>query len=495
MTRKEEIAVERRLPPYLRARRWFRAKARTITRVRIEDSVPLGEEASAPRVVLANVELSTGPGETYVLFLPGASKAPRKGIREIAGDARFCRTLLAALASDARLEGTKGDLAFFADGGFRRAHAREKASLRPRVSKSEQSNTSIVFGKRFILKLYRRVESGIHPDVEVGSFLTAKGFEHSPRVAGRLEYQPREGAPTVLGLLQGFIPNKGDGWEQALAAVRKSVTAGRSKKPTARQNVLGAYAHHASLLGRRTADMHLALGSSERDGSFAPEPFTPATQRSLYDELVRSARRALDLLASRIRKLPAVAREKARRVVGLRGAIEGRFGALLARRLESSRIRCHGDYHLGQVLFTGSDFVITDFEGEVARPLAERRSKSSPLRDVAGMMRSFHYAAHAALLGRWVGRSDVARLEARAREWYTAASVAFFDAYARTFVEKGALVGGSTAPSFPRSAGEGKLLLHVHLLEKAIYEIEYELNNRPDWLRIPLDGLLAILES
>jgi trehalose synthase-fused probable maltokinase len=177
------------------------------------------------------------------------------------------------------------------------------------------------------------------------------------------------------------------------------------------------------LLGRRTADMHLALDRG-RDGDFRRSH--PRDARSLHDELVRSARRALDLLASSIRKLPAVAREKARRVVGLRGAIEGRFGALLARRLESSRIRCHGDYHLGQVLFTGSDFVITDFEGEVARPLAERRSKSSPLRDVAGMMRSFHYAAHAALLGRKVGRGDVARLEARARKWYTAASVAFW---------------------------------------------------------------------
>lgn len=478
MTRKDCAALARTLPVYLRKRRWFRGKARAIARVAVEDTVSLGDGPAAERVVLASVAYAGGGSETYVLVLPGGPKRKAEGIREAVSQMRFCRKLLAALAEGRCFEGAKGSIVFVADDAFRRVVGRAKSPLEPSVSKAEQSNTSIVLGKRYILKLYRCVEPGIHPELEVGRFLTAKGFKHSPSVAGHMEYRPRTGEPTALGLLQTFVATEGDGWQNALAAVRKCLSSAGAGLPPPRRQLLGPYARLARLLGRRTAEMHLILGSETEDPSFAPEPFTRETQRSLRDGLVRSSRRVLDLLASRVESLQDAVREKARRVLDLRGAIEGRFESVLTRKLESTRIRCHGDYHLGQVLFTGSDFVITDFEGEVARPLAERRAKSSPLKDVAGMMRSFHYAAHAELIER--------QLEPWARAWYSSASGAFLKAYLKSM---------RAASFFPGTREERELLLDAYLLEKAIYEIGYELNNRPDWLKIPLEGVLEILEN
>ncbi|MBI4605966.1 MAG: putative maltokinase [Planctomycetes bacterium] len=504
-------ALERALPEWLAGQRWFRGKSRAVARCRVRDPIPLG----GAEVAVTRVEYSTGVTEDYALYLlEGAGPgAPRDALAERG----FCARLLELIASEGQAEGLGGAVVASSSEEVRRAardvsdardardvsdargarDARDSgAALEPVPSGAEQSNSSVVYGRRFILKLYRRVEPGVHPDLEVGRRLTAVGFPHAPRVEGHLEHRPRAGEPVLLGLLQAFLPNEGDGWSFTLAALGpclervRSTAAGAARgAPAQGAEVLGDYAPAARLLGRRTAELHLALGAATDDPAFAPEPFTEDARREAAAGARALAAGTLDLLAARLEgaagALPAGVRGAAREVLAAREAILERLGSLAAGPpLRSLRIRGHGDYHLGQVLRTRDDFAITDFEGEVTRPLAERRRKASPLRDAAGMLRSFHYAAYASILLEPGGEADVERLAPRAAAWHRAAAAAFLEEYRRT-------VG--KAPFFPREEEELGRLLRFHLLEKAIYEVGYELQSRPGWLRIPLEGVLEVL--
>jgi len=253
-------------------------------------------------------------------------------------------------------------------------------------------------------------------------------------------------------------------------------------------SLIGPYLESARLLGQRTGELHVALASSVDDPSFVPEPITPFYQRSLHQSMRNLASQALQMLRRRLRHLPDEAQEQAQRVLDSEEAILKRIRAVVALKITGTRIRCHGDYHLGQVLYTGKDFVIIDFEGEPARPLSERRIKRSPFRDVAGLLRSFHYAAYFALFARDRGGpvrpEDIATLEPWARIWYIWVSATFLKAY---------LDSTSGVPFLPEARDELEVMLDASLLEKAIYELGYELNNRPDWVRIPLVGILDLL--
>jgi maltose alpha-D-glucosyltransferase / alpha-amylase len=253
-------------------------------------------------------------------------------------------------------------------------------------------------------------------------------------------------------------------------------------------DMIGTYLEAARLLGERTAALHLALASEPDDPSFRPEPFTPHAQRGLFQSLRNLTRQNLQLLSLRLRSLPPEVQAPAQHVLGLEGGIIQRFQSIYGRRLPAVRIRQHGDYHLGQVLYTGKDFLIIDFEGEPAIALSERRLKRSPLRDVAGMIRSFHYAAHAAL-GRQVehGTLPLAQLAAAAAWapfWSRWVSAVFFQAYR---------AAAGPAPFLPPSDEDLQIMLNAYLLRKAIYELGYELNHRPDWVRIPLQGILDLM--
>ena len=246
----------------------------------------------------------------------------------------------------------------------------------------------------------------------------------------------------------------------------------------------GGYLESARLLGRRTAELHAALASDHEDSRFAPEPFTSFYQRSLYQSMRTLTQGVFRVLRSKARDIP-----QAIQVMDLQGAIEERFRSILAPKIEASRIRCHGDYHLGQVLYTGKDFVIIDFEGEPARPLSERRIKRSPLTDVAGMIRSFHYAAYTALIGQTGGAIPVdnpAILEPWALFWYSWVSAEFLRSY---------LEMAETDAFLPPSREHLRTLLDAFLLEKALYELAYEVNNRPQWVRIPIEGVIQLLEA
>jgi maltose alpha-D-glucosyltransferase / alpha-amylase len=374
--------------------------------------------------------------------------------------------------------------------------------------RGEQSNTSIVFGDRLILKLFRRLDPGVNPDLEVGRFLTEHSFASLAPVAGSLEYSVGRSEPRTLGILQGFVPNHGDAWEFALHELEfyfervaaepnaspiippgdfVDLIASDGPNPQDHERI-GPYLEAARLMGRRVAELHLALSSDSANPDFAPEPYSNLYQRSAYQSMRNLQGAVMRQLDSRLAALPKELRKLANRLPAYQARITACFEAFLKRRVTAVRMRTHGDLHLGQILNAGKDFVIIDFEGEPAHSLAERRRKRSALRDVAGMLRSFSYAVYAAKAAQIERGSmtqiDISRLTAWARLWQTWSSWAFLKEYAVT---------AGDAPFMSRSLEELRILLNAFQMEKAVYELGYELNNRPDWLRVPIAGIEQLL--
>ena len=495
------------LPAFLVGRRWFGGKARQIRSTELADVIPIRLRAAEALLLVVAVNYADGAAETYAVPLLRAEQAgdagsaghaelriegPEAGGSVIFTDAlqneAFLATLLELIQRQTILPGEKGELRALQTSAFARLYPASAVNLRPKPVGAEQSNSSTIYGDRLILKFFRRVEEGINPDLEVGNFLTEGAhFAHIAQVAGSLQYHTRDGKQMAQGILQAFVPNQGDAWSytlRSLAAFYASTAAQTSpaSEPAA------AYLTSAALLGRRTAEMHLALASDPHDRAFAPEPFTTEFQRALEKSMLELMERVFTQLRGKIASLPAEWQRKAKDLTGRDHEIASRFQSALSRPIAATRTRIHGDYHLGQVLYTGSDFVIIDFEGEPARPLAERRTKRSPLQDVAGMLRSFHYAAFAPLLAsvgeRPAPTEDSGRLSSWAETWNTWVVERFLTSYYDT---------AGAASYLPESREEAQKLLDLHLLEKAVYELGYELNNRPSWVGIPLQGIARLL--
>jgi maltose alpha-D-glucosyltransferase/alpha-amylase len=387
---------------------------------------------------------------------------------------------------------------------FEKVH--QPQALPARLGSAEQSNTSILFGKQMIMKLFRRLQPGENPDTEIGRFLTETA--HFPRIApflGDITVSRPGAQPTTIAMLQELVKNEGDGWELTLQelgrffeenATHQTPSDGKPGTLTdpgtiskETRDSVGIYLEDAALLGRRTAEMHLALATPTDDPAFRAEPFTP-------DDLSRDAWRVdrqinltLDALKREMSRLTDLTADAAALVLSQRIDLFARAHAITATspELSGQRIRIHGDYHLGQILRATGDVVILDFEGEPARSLEERRVKQSPLRDVAGMLRSFSYAAAAGLEAYNQRHPDSSHggrsLEPWARLWQNAVSTEFLRAWQTTIAANPALVP---------DAAQAQKLLNAFLLEKALYELLYELNNRPAWVRIPLTGILAL---
>jgi maltose alpha-D-glucosyltransferase / alpha-amylase len=377
--------------------------------------------------------------------------------------------------------------------------------LASRVGSAEQSNTSILYDSRLILKLFRRLQPGENPEVEIGRFLSEVAhFRHIPRYFGQIATTSSAGETTTIAMLQGLVANVGDGWQWFLARLESffpavhDLPAPQSQTDPAAAEIHARAAESleaAALVGRRTAEMHLALATSTSDPAFAAEPFKP-------EDLVRDARHieaqiatTLEALKTKFATLKDTLADQAALLLSRRLDLMGRARAITEIAAAGQRIRIHGDYHLGQMLRVSNDpggsgdFVIIDFEGEPARPLAERRQKQSPLKDVAGMIRSLSYAASTGL-DRYLEAnpsfaqgSEAGRLQAWAAAWQNAASAQFREAYRDTISARPALLPG---------CDESQSLLAAYILEKALYELLYELNNRPGWLRIPLSGILNL---
>ena len=528
------FVLEAVLLDYIRGRRWFRGKARAPWALQILDVIPIHSPEFAANLVLIRVEYTEGEPETYILPLTSApaeqadqimAEYPHAVVARLKagkGDGdnesllydalvnkNFCRFLIGAIGRRSHLKGKAGEVLASRTRVFRDIRGPAEVSLEPVPVKVEQSNTSVIYGARLILKLLRRLEEGINPELEIGRFLTEKtAFPHISQVAGALEYHRKKGEIITLATLQSFVPNEGDAWQYTLDFLNryfeyvlahptvqvppipeKHLLSLLKESPALAQETIGPYLVSAQLLGKRTAELHVALASAPDDPDFAPEPFSLVYQNSLCHAMRSFATQTLQLLRERLKELPEDLRENAQQVLDSDKSIMKRFELIRNRKISAARIRCHGDYHLGQVLHTGKDFVIIDFEGEPARSLSERRIKRSPLRDVAGMIRSFHYAAHSALLRQAslaLRPEDLPALEHWAQFWYVWVSSSFLMSY---------LNGVEQTRLLPDDPEQLRILLDAYRLEKAIYEIGYELNNRPDWLKVSLQGILQLMNA
>ncbi len=532
------------LPAYIAKQRWFGGKSRAIRSTRITSTLPIHATSLIALVEITYTDSTTDLYQLPLALIPAADAAPIQTSTPNAIittldsatliDATALPTFRAALlkliaattpdittnpgapssptaSSSAELGEPPQPLASAMPPNITATHSAaldpaRLADVPSRLASAEQSNTSILYDDLAILKIFRRVRSGSsaegsgeNPDVEIGRFLTdVAHFDHIPAYLGDLHLTSDN---TTLAFLQSFAPNIGDGWAWTLTDLDRFFSE-VSTLPAPGNNAIrehaSGYLDAAALLGQRTAELHLALATPTDNPAFAAVPTTPEDLANDRQRIHQQVTTALDALQSALKKqtnpgAPGLDSETwvlATELLSHRDHLLARIAAFNgdASRF-GQRIRIHGDYHLGQILRTQSktsaDFLIIDFEGEPARSLADRRRKQSPLRDVAGMLRSFSYAARTALqtaLER--APNNAANLTAWANAWETAATTAFLNAYTSTIATNPALLPHDTA-----------VAIDALLLEKASYELLYELNNRPTWLPIPLEGLLVIARN
>ncbi len=517
------------LPDYLLRQRWFGSKSRRIKSARFLD----WSEFQNTVFTFVEVQYDAGPAETYLLPLamsfgkdaeqvsaqsPAAILSPVVSSRgdgvlhDAVQDNGFCTALLDMIGRKLEVPAQAGRIHGNPSGRFADLRGSEAAPLAVRRSSAEQSNSSIIYGDRLILKLFRRQQVGPNPDVEIGRYLAEVArYDRVPPFGGAIEYEAehkfqsesKTNGSFALAILQGLVANEGDGWSWTLEEVERyyencarvpfpgdltfeSNHIALDGKPVSRvvHDYVGGYMESAAMLGRRTAELHLALATPNGDPAFTSETFTGKEIETWLAHMREEASRAFATLEEGLPALPDEVLGMATLVLGRRRQILERMRISSQDRNYGQRIRIHGDYHLGQVLRVKADFVILDFEGEPARPLAERRTKASPLVDVAGMLRSFSYAANSVRITYTTRLAeDISVLEPWARLWERAIATEFLRAYRAT---------AGKAAVLPETPEEFQEVLGACTLQKALYELTYELNNRPAWVRIPLAGILSL---
>jgi maltose alpha-D-glucosyltransferase / alpha-amylase len=464
------------LPAFLEAQRWYAQKGEAVGRARIRDHavwsvgpggwlVPLVEVKDSVYFLPLALAWEEEDEQIKRLALATVARVRQQAnvgvIADAMADEGFCRNVVKAIGERRSLPTKNGALKFTPTSAYAELVPAELATLPVGRMQAQSTNTSVQLGDRLFLKCYRRVRAGVHAELEIGRFLTEVAhFKNCVPLAGAVEYVAAGAEPAAVALLQAYVPNQGDGWSYTLAYLERFLKAPRADEPH------GAYLTLIQTLATRTAELHRALAIPSGDPAFEPEPLTPQEvapwkQRvreeaaATFARLDKSQQGALQQVVERIDTCPAPSKP-------------------------TFKTRHHGDYHLGQVLLANNDFLIIDFEGEPSRPLAESRRKQSPLRDVAGMLRSFAYAKGAALLN--AAQPATERAAAELDAWEAAARKAFLTAYAE------ATRGSQIFESFDDVRG----LLELAEIEKLLYELRYELDNRPAWLRIPLQGLAAL---
>ncbi len=490
------------LPAFLSTRRWFAGKSARLARARLTGSIDW--RTTRGRWLLATVAAELDDGTVQRYFLPlsliwegseAEAESGNAGIvakvrqRAQAGvlvdafeDAAFCRSLAEAVRAEARLEGDGQRLEFSCTAAGRERLDPPLDGL-PRTTTEGHSNTGVLLGDQLFIKGYRLMREGISVETEMSRYLSeTAGYPHVAPFVGSFALHESDGKPVPLGAVQGFVRNQGDAWGYTLEALdrwRERLGDGETGESVEQ---LGLHRARMGQLGRRIGELHKALASPTDDPAFAPEPIRDLD----LEKWSRSAQSELQSTLARLKKLrgslSAGDRALADAVLGARKSLDARLAPPAAAALAATRTRHHGDLHLGQVLLVRDDFMVIDFEGEPARSVAERRRKHSPLRDVAGMLRSFAYAAGAARQRAQAGPGGRAEaLEEALEAWCAEVSEAFLDGY---------LEGVAGASSWPKSLRAAQRLLDLFVVEKALYEVRYELDNRPDWVGIPLAGLL-----
>lgn len=519
------------LPQYLEGRRWFGGKSRGVEMIRIARHATIPFDQFNAILLFLEVTYQDGLPEYYQLPISFASGNEAVHLTENYPQAIIAKikiadedgvlydaiysplfqcTILDNFAHNKSIAQPGGGTIIFSSEDRLKDLSVTGEKVKPHVHSGEQSNSAVLFGTSFFLKLFRKLDFVANADVEISRYLSYESnFEHIPRFIGTIEWHTSKDS-LVLGILQESVNNSDDGWtyildrldemnEEILASpdILKIVEEVPVKDfyegfedgihPLLKDLFQNTLSEQIRLLGVRTGEMHKALGARNDIQDFAPEPYTLHYQRSLYSGLKSLVRNTFHNQRQNLKKLDHEIQVEMESIINRENEILDTFKNIYKNKIDVIKIRIHGDYHLGQVLFTGKDFVITDFEGEPARSFTERRLKRSPLRDVAGMIRSFHYAAYASVfLDKQIRKEDFKKLLPIMDSWYIYISRIFLDAYKES-------VSGTLF--IPKSKEDMDTLMTTFLLEKAFYELNYELNNRPDWAVIPMAGIKAIMDS
>lgn len=498
----------RSLIEFLQRQRWFRGKGKALADVHLSDAVGFFDGADQRFLAFLIVEYRGGSKERYVMPLTVSPKIGRndaKALVELSessppnwvcdgtGDPEFWTLLYNGMANGRELAGESGCLMSRV-----MPQGREELAIPVRevtVLSAEQSNTSVIFDRRVILKLIRKQDVGVNPDSEVLEFLTTQtACRDVPALLGVMTYDDGladEVSSATVAVLQRFVPNVGDGWSYTLAHLgtlldegSKAVMEQGGNFSKAVADISGPFLGELRQLGKITGDLHAALASRQGSESFCPEPITLRDVERWQAGMMRHLTEVCHDLRALQSEQGSALKLTDDDVARLEMACRDRFGDLLLLSTRSvAKTRHHGDYHLGQVLKTTDGFVVIDFEGEPARPIEERRAKICPLKDVGGMLRSFNYAAHAALKQRATASSTDTGLMA---EWEAAARASFLDGY-RSMAKPGEAV------FLPATWEEARHVIQVYELDKALYEVGYEMRTRPDWLSIPLAGIRSLV--
>jgi maltose alpha-D-glucosyltransferase/alpha-amylase len=513
--------LEKEIFPYfLKKTRWFERKTATIQQVKVILCVDLGESQLC---FLEIHYLETTDIDTYLLpiaFIPKSEpdqilmNIPHSIIASIKiGDRegylydgiysnQLRQALLDFILKRKKMKFFPYELIAFQGENLKNKSLKFSNQLSSEVLKGEQTNSSILFEDKFFLKLYRKLEEGINPEVEVQKFISEQAkFKYSPKFEGKIEWLRPHKESSSIAILESVVANEGTGWDFTLDLLAsyyerlltlKDIDIQNLPKsdslatlqPYLEELIGGRYLEAARLLGERTAEMHLALSSRPEDPAFRPEPFSVLYQRSLYQTMRSATRATFQMLVKNLALIPSQQRAIVEEVIKLEALLLTQYNKIYQSKISALRIRIHGDYHLGQVLYTGKDFYMIDFEGEPLQSINQRRFKRSVLRDVAGMLRSFHYAAHKVLLSNTIIRTEmIPLLEPWTNLWYEHISQLFLKSYMKT-------IKTSPWPLIGVEPTENTNLLKIFFLNKAVYELNYELQTRPDWMIIPCKGIL-----
>ncbi len=522
--------LESILPNYLSGFPWFGGKNKVIQSTEITEVIPIDYQQKDNAIVFLEFHYTEGPTETYLIPLSylGQSEissqiSPEKIIAELQiqqqdkpgilfdafAQKDFLNIPLAAINKNQKHQGNSGFIQGNATNVLPEIMQATTEDIQPHILSERHDKTLINFGTKLILKLFRKLEHGIHPELENGNFLTQRARSEKSVIAGNisqtagyLEYH-RQGTNLItIGILEEFIPEARDGWSYTSDALRDyfdrimvektsvneleipGITVNNSLNTEITESVydvIGSYINLAENLGKVTADIHHALASDSENPNFSSEQFTPFYQRSVYQYMRNQTGRILLKLKMHLSGFSQDTQQLAKSVINRQDRIMEHLGSVVERKITAMRTRCHGDYHLENVLFTGKDFVIINFEGEATRPLNERRMKRSLIRDIAVMLESFYYAANVALREEikngMIRPENMLAMEQWSTFWYSWVSISFLKSY---------LQSTKSSSFLPQSEQEIQVLLDTYLLEKVIYELDYELTYRPEWVEIPL---------
>ncbi len=515
------------LPRFLDGSSWYAGRERIRQSLDILEAIDISGTGVSGLLLVLKTTYNDGLPEHYQLLLSWVQES-LDILRDIPQEAVVSHLELDGIPGylvdgifDERLRGLmlgyvrKGKNILSGGGSLQWAGAKKKIgpgaeSLRSRVQDYGLTYGSLDYEDRYHLKIYRRLDDTINPDLELSQFLSEEShFEYVPTYLGSITFGQGSSRRLALGMAQDLVPHQGTAWENAVDAFGRYLEQALTLSPEERaqsprepishpltfedmpedlKELMGsAFPERMITLGERSAELHLALAAvPEREG-FEHEPFSLHYQRSVFSSLQGLTRGAFDLLKQRLETLPQAMQEKASLLLQRHGEVLDCFRRIYKHKMNTLKIRTHGDFHLDQILWTGRDFIIRNFEGEPMRPFSERRLKRSPLRDVAGMIRSLHYAAHSSGHLEEGLRSD--RKEAAAYWsdlWSYSSSRLFLHGYMNTLQDSAFI---------PDSERDYRVLLDTFLLEKAVYELSYELQHRPDWAHIPMEGIFHILDA